>query len=402
MVMFYKKLAKLEFVLLLLIFIGLFVYWLLNNEGSVAANRAITVKTNNDISKVIINMFNEGTRINRTNNPDLDDADTLGAAMIQTALERFSDYPEAAAGMKTSFAAYVENLSPIERYLKWDVFLEYLDQTISQSNNADSVRSLWVIRQNIIKDQKSAILEEINETIQKTNVFIADLKRKKTLEEIISVPLAEDIQASLTFLLDELGDYQEEESSEISSAVSKLRSVVSEIPEIFDKAIQHATSKLTEDFETEKKKDKSLDGAEAFIPSREENSSVWKRGNYQILLDEIVELIKSLENPSIVFGNVYRKETEIKIQNIQEQLAGLFEQTRRMQLIRYNLWVTRRLSSNATFDTLSIIDTGFLVSSVNALYSSKESELLQNDATHLRTQHIRKLLLTEKIGLNAF
>lgn len=364
------------------------------------------VSIGSDESEKITEMFRKGLRINSQNNPDLPDADAYGAALTQIALERFVECPNAASKMRSTFVAHIENSSAMARYAQWNIFLEYLERSLTHCTDTESMRRVWMVRSHVTEEQGKILLEITRQAEEMLDAFIVNLKKKSSSSEK-TVPMfsifeaSNELQNLLDFLLNE-HDSDTNVSSDVNTTVDRIRTKATGIADAMNKGIETKVSGLERKIEAEKQKDISPNGADAFVPEKD-SEELWKTGSYQKLLDEILQLNTSLENDVFAYWEGLRNEDAPTTSNgIRQRLASSFENARRLQSIRYNLWATRRLSSNATFDTLSLIDTGLLMSSVGALYSIKESELMQNDVPIQRAGHVRKLLLGNKAGLNAF
>ena len=210
-----------------------------------------------------------------------------------------------------------------------------------------------------------------------------------------------DTKNMIDFLF-EATDSEEEIAQDLREKLDSIRTHMSVVFRFIEESIDQDIGKMETTLELEKQKDTSTEGTDAYVPElHEDDADDWKAGPYHQLLNDVLQLNASLDNESNAYWKKFVDE-ETKANDVHNRLVRLFEETTRMQRIRYNLWATRRLSNNTTYDMLALIDTGLLTSSVGALYSMKESELMQEGNPSQRSANVRKVLLRTKIGLNAF
>ncbi len=373
------------------------------------ASPSVTGASHGDESEQIVEMFQKGLRINATNNPDLAGADAYGAALTQIALERLVECPTAAPRIKAAFASHIAASPPMVRYTQWGIFLDFLERSLNHCRDSENLRIVWQVRSNVGDERNRIALEIAKEAETLLDAYIGNLKTPGNTDSSLS-PTApsltpdENLSDMLDFLFDEM-DTTDNTDEKIKGEIAKIRNKAAEIVQYFDKTRESEVVRLEQCLETEKRKDISPDGTDAFVPERnKDKEGEWKTGPYQQLMEATLALNGSLENsPSSYWNKYLDTETADAVQDVRPRLAKVFEETRRMQAIRYNLWATRRLSNNATLDTITSIDAGLLTSAVVGLYQEKESELLKkNDDPTQRTFQVRKLLLTVKAGLNAF
>lgn len=364
-------------------FLGHLIYGLEKHQRDRSSVPRETATGTSSESEMIVEMLRNGLRINSENTPDVPDADLYGGALTQTAMERFATCPEAAASLKTVFGSYVEK-SPMLRYTQWGLFLDALDRSLIYCRNVDTFRNVWHIRRQVVGEQNKAVMEMVKDVESALN----DLLKSDQYE------LSEETREMLDFLLSEI-DAMESHASE----TKKIRELTVTIAKRIDEKFSANLRKLQGDLVTERRKD--VDNVEVLEPKKKNGTDdVWEAGTYQRIMDEAKQIFEQQTTTSIVYWLGLSNEKEADTEK-QDKTREVYDEARRLQYIRYNLWVIRRLANNTSIDILSRIDAGLLIPSVAAIYRVKEDELMTDDPSH-RLFHVRKILLTPKIGLDAF
>jgi hypothetical protein len=352
----------------------------------------VTVSANPSVNVPgqITDLFKQGLQINKETNPDLYDADIFGSVLVSMAWQQFAEEPDAAPLIFAVLDSYAAKFTPRAQYLLWDTFLENLETALLKSRDVNHLRTNWSIRQRAIEEQTEAITVWVENTTKKLDEY------KQTVEKIplndISLPDTE-IQESLEFLLGG------EESVTVDKSV--LNEKTKSIAELIDSKLADIVKKFEADVETEKKRD--LTDSVSPIPDEansKERSKVWKKGRYQELLDDAMPIIQLQNNPAITFWAAYIP-ADKEDSSFIEKVGKAYQDISRLQRLRYNLWSVRLLSVDSTAFQFSLIDTGLLEPSVNALYSQRESELISSRPNE-RERAIREILTREKISLSAF
>lgn len=339
----------------------------------------------------IAEMFKQGLKTNKENNRDLTDADLFGAALVSIAWERLGNHPDAAPQMFTAFEQYVSGKTPRERYTLWDVFLENLEAALLKSLDAEHLKTNWVIRQKAVEKQTTALKEWADATGKTLDVYAQTVSALKTLDKI--EPLAPDVQQAVEFLLGEA------EAPGFDNA--ELQSKAAGIAKTIDGKLADIVTQFEKDVATEKQRDRK--GIVEAVPDdtkTEGNDKAWKIGRYQELLDKVLPIVQLRENSVVTFWTAYRQD-ENGDASFFERLVKTNQEAKRMQLLRYSLWTVQVLSSDSSITNISHIDPGLLETSVNALYSQREAELMTQRPNE-RGGDVRKILLGSKVPLTAF
>ncbi len=351
----------------------------------------------------IVDMFTRGLQTNETNNKDLPDAEAFGDALISIALERFAETPDAAPAMFSAFEKYVSDAEMQERYTLWGNFLGSLDSALLHSKDTKQLRKNWNVRHKAIELQKTALRDWTQSIIKELDEYAIKLNERKDLESIQPFEKQNEVEALLELFADE----EIEESD-------KLQDKVNEIAKIIDGTLAELVLRFEEEIETERQKDLPNSTAQ-FAPEKEsetEGLTKWQAGPYQNLLMRLIPYVNLQDNPAISFwsnaSRVDEVEKSSKQESFMERLVLAYQEAKRLQKIRYNLWSVRMLPKDSN-NALSYIDPGLLDPSVGALYSQINSELMavsKNGYEHIaipeRQNTIRKILLQNKVTLEAF
>ena len=366
------------------------------NESQSEPRRTASVTP--DESELIVEMLCTGLRANSENK----DADLYVVALTQTAMERFAACPEAAVPIKTVLGNHVEKSSPMIRYLQWELFLDSLNRSLIHCRNIETFEDVWQVRHQVIGEQDKAITEIVQQVEANLNALDANILLKpeqykndeKTSEKI------KETKEMLVFLLGEI-----DATTDQNLKIENIRTQAIGIAKLIKTGFAADLQKLEEtDLANERRVDTQTDGAKAFVPTRKKSDDkVWETGPYQRIMEKATRILERQADASIAYWYTFQTNEEEADTNEQKTIGTVLDEARRLQVIRYNLWATRCLANDPTIDELARIDTGFLVSSVAALYREQEDKLMKTkEDLPLRDHWVRTLLLTPKIGLNAF
>ena len=356
-----------------------------------------------DDADMVVEMLKNGLQAAGEATADRPGMDEYGAALVQTALERFVEHPAVAAKVKTAYGFHVDKADPSIRYAQWELLLDYLDRSLNHCRDTADFRTVWQVRREIVAEQQKVVLESVKELQPMLDSFsekVHGIEKSGTsfIEDFKSFEPNEETKGTLDFLLTEI---DRETNSTATDGIDKLRVKATSIARRLDGKLAANAKQLNQRLDTEKRKDATMDGAEAFEPKKNSNDA-WESGPYHRIMEEVAQTVALREDTAIAYWLGFLPNTETNDVSGQVELGKVFDEARRLQHIRYNLWVTRRLAGNPTIDVLAHIDTGFLVPSVAAIYAEKENELMKDDQPSQRQFRIRKLLLTPKIRLEAF
>ncbi len=355
-------------------------------------------------SDAVVDMLKNGFQIAKERLPD---ADECGAALVQTALERFADCPDAAAKIKIVYDSHVDKTDPIVRYTQWGLLLEYLDRSLNRCGDTASFQAVWKVRREIVEERQKAVMESVAKIGPALGSFVEKIGRveksgSRFIEEFKSVEPNSETKDTLDFLLKEI-DVETNGMMTAKGEIDRLRGKAGAVAKLLDGKLASSIVQLNQRLDAEKKKDLATDGAESYSPKNDAgNVDAWETGPYQRIMEEIVRSLALREDVSVVYWFEFQTNGTTTEANASEKLGKIYDEARRLQVVRYNLWTVRRLAGNVSIDVLARIDTGLLVPSVAAIYAEKESELMKGDNPSQRSLRVRKLLLTQKIGLDAF
>jgi len=352
-------------------------------------------------------MLEEGVQILINQDASQPDSEEYGEALIMTALERFERHPEIAEEVKAIFASYVKGNDPLRRYTLWSLLQYHLVESLVHCSNATSFQATWIVRNEIIEEQQKAITEAVSEFFPILDSFFSQIKGielsgTQFLYEFKSIEPNDEIRSTIDTLLFEI-DTEPTGMSVAAEAIDRLRGKTVEIADYLDKKLSPNIPQLRQRLETEAKKDGDVNYQVALSPSKQTGAAGgWEPGIYQRIADEVRQASIANEDDSVVYWLGFQSHGAALDTSTQAQLVEIHAEAKRLQHIRYNLWAMTEFHNYVHIDNLAIIDRNWLFPPVAAMYDEKEAGILNPVNISTRSEVIRTLLTTPKVGFEAF
>jgi len=381
-----------------------------------SCNRTGTDTAQND-RKAVILMLKDGFRITKGQDANTSDAEEYGEALVQTALERFIFHPEIAAEVRMVFADNISEDDPISRYTRWSILQGYLDESLIHCSNAAVFHVAWKVRREIIAEQQKAVTEAVKELVPKLDSFFAKLKEIEATEsQFLADFKAAESDAGIDEGIKDTIDLLyilyliDDESLGMSAAAEgtkKLRDKVTDIAKLLDEKITQDIQQFKQQIAEEKKKDKNADNYN-LIPSPRPKTNApdeWESGVYQQIAEKVEQIHDMSNDTSIAYWTGFPLPEAETDTNVQTQLDEIHSEVKRLQHIRFNLYLLQQFENNPWFSPdFARIDPNLLLPSVGTIYASRLVEYLAPRDIRSGTIHSnsRAIINTPKIGLEAF
>ena len=347
-------------------------------------------------------------------NTSTDSSDTTesGGAMVQGAWVHQSQYPAVVPKIWAMTKDWAATLPLDRRYLTLTLYLQSVNDAIDSCKMPDDFDLLWQVRKQVtslIEEVEQNRITSLSRELEKLIKEVNDKGVEQCLLSADSLKNHEDVRAKVETL--------SESSDDLPKAIrDHLQTVRKAVSSWFDNRVVAIEKRYT----TERHRDAYAEGEIA--PENGAEKNIRKRGQYAQLLADVELVWAKRMSPEAQFwmqstlnttanarGDSPPEDVKEKSRSFDQRLNKLRSDIIRSVRIRYNMWAVKqiyqagRIAAPQGCEALGRIDNGLLDPSVSALYSTTESQVLNSirDAFQLTVQ-VRKMLLIEPVGLDAF
>lgn len=352
----------------------------------------------------VVGMFEEGFRLIDQEESNTFEAEK-GKTIIRAALEQLILHPEFAAKIKKVFEKHVDK-DPISRYGDWDILQKSLDDSLIHCKNTAVFDAAWKVRLEIIEQKQKAIVESVNNLMPKLNTFheqingieASNIQFFDAFKKIEKPYADENIRETILALLYEV-DTETQSMRESKNPLEKLREKVTAIAKLLNDKRTNALQSLLKRLDTEKQKDNDSETPLLDPKKKDGTADEWLSGAYQKIAEDAASFSEASDHSAVDRWTFFLPDV-----STQNQLGVILIEAKRLQHIRYNLWVTAWLFHGMSFEDFVLINPDLLVPTVAAKYLEEQDKHLKvgEVEAYVRESRIRQLLRTPKVGLHAF
>lgn len=107
-------------------------------------------------------LFQEGLRMSSDESLD-DNARLFGSALMENALEQFSQCPEATKDIWVALSRQIEGSEPQLKVMQTELMLDYVDRALLHCRDRSTMQDIWAVRTDIVEKQSEAerLLEQL-------------------------------------------------------------------------------------------------------------------------------------------------------------------------------------------------------------------------------------------------
>jgi len=357
----------------------------------------------------VVDMFRLGIQLS-TQDPDRSDA------LIQTAIEHQSLYPQAVPEMWEIFRQHVDKMATDrDRAAALAIYLSSVTDAISCTDSVESMAPLWEVKKAVQKMERRVLEGWRRELDNHLECLVSDLK-SRGLEALTGTSDAADSQDPNTKQAPPQQPAPEDLRRELEAFSQLAARFNVELPEKLDSLVNTIVATATEDIEKieqdlethcqtllkgEKIKPAGLKSdssgeAEAELVVCEQ---LWKRAeNVQVKLQK-VSAWSSLAPPR---GD----DDTTPVASLMQRLFKCQQNISKVQSLAYNLWALRAIytasDSPAWYEHLGKIDVSHLHPYVHALYSSVLDSRRSAEQDPYARHIVNIILNKDKVSLEAF
>jgi hypothetical protein len=346
-----------------------------------------------------------------TTSADSNDTRENGGAMVQNAWALQSQYPKVVDKIWFMTGDWASQLPQDRRYLTLSLYLQSVNDAIDSCDQPDDFDLLWQVRK-----QVTSRIEKVEQA--RTSALSTDLAKLikevdgKQVEKLLLSPRLPGNIEELRSRLETLDETSDELPKPVKDHLQTINETISAWFE--DQIIP-----LEKRYATEKQRDVKAD---EITPASSADKNERGKGQYAQLLTDVEQIWKMWVSPEAQFWmqlntnataiasrDSLPEDANGKSGSLDQRLESLQSDIIRSVRIRYNLWAVKeiyqagRLKGARGCVALGRIDNGLLDPSVSALYSETETMVFRSiEDPFQHTVQVRRMLLTEPIGLDAF
>jgi hypothetical protein len=335
-----------------------------------------------------------------------------GGAMVQTAWVQQARHPTVAPKIWGMTESHASRLPQEQRDLVLALFLQSVDDAIELCEQPGDFDVLWKVRMQVV----SSIAEGEEVRTKGLSSGLADVVKELAERGVKQCLLSGEQSGKVRetrLRLESLHEASDELPKEIGKQLQEINVRLTEW-------IQSELERIESRYAKERERDATMDSSVAAVSNAAKEHQ--SKGSYTQLLDEVEDLWRTSTSPEATFWMQYagvagvRGNGSVAAGGEGQTALSLEDRFQRLRIdisrsirIRYNIWAVGEISQAGKLlgpqgcVALGRIDNGLLDPSVSALYSTAQSQVFQSiDDPNQRHVHVRKMLSTEPVGLDAF